>query len=240
MNDLPIETHGAETLGMFFKRDIPHQRDTLPDGREAIVFGDPEGCKEFNHKQGDNDLGYRGTCGLVSCEDILNQFGKNVTENEIVHHARDNDLCTNNRFLEWLAPELCGGTTPENQAHVLKDYGVPARVKDGASIDDLARFVEDGRGVIIEINAETVWEVNEQDDDSDGRANHAVVVTGLARDPVSGKVQGFYINDSGSGKSGQFVNVKTMQQAWSQATGPYGGGCCVVTNSARPATKFNV
>ena len=87
--------------------DAPFHIEVLPDGREAVEFGDPEGSERFNHCQGENELGFEGTCGLVSCEDIVNQFGGDTSENDIVKFAADHHLCEK-------SPEAAesGGTTP--------------------------------------------------------------------------------------------------------------------------------
>jgi hypothetical protein len=73
--------------------DVPHHLDQLPNGTETLVFGDPEGCKEFNHTQGVNDFHFMSDCGLVACEDVLRQFGHPVNENDLVHHAVDHGEC---------------------------------------------------------------------------------------------------------------------------------------------------
>ncbi len=199
----------------------------------AIIIGDPDGWKKFNHKQGDNDQGACGTCGLVSTEQILNRFGKNITENEIVHCAIKNEL---GDFKPETSPRYKGGTIPEELAKILKVNGVPAQVKDGASIDDLARFVEDRRGIIIAVNSATLWD--QMYDSSDGDADHAIIVTGLKRTRDTGKILGFYINDSGDipPKSGRFVSADKMQEMWTQSTGRFGYGNCVITDNSVPGT----
>lgn len=213
--------------------ELNYYRDLTPEGREVWVEGDPRECEQFNHLQGDNTFGYKGTCGLVSCEDILNQFEQQVTEDDIVAYARKNDLCEHSRWLELLAPEECGGTTPEWQAQILRDYGVAAQVDYGCSLARLADYAAQNRGVIIEANAGILW--NEPNAYDDGAANHAVVVTGVARDSNTRAIVGFYINDSAPPASGRLVSVETLQAAWLEARGPYGGGCCVVTDAGRPA-----
>src|SRR4051812_38011978 len=57
----------------------PHL-EVLPDGREGIVSGDPAGAAEFNHLQGENLYGQEFTCGLVACEGVLRQFGREASE----------------------------------------------------------------------------------------------------------------------------------------------------------------
>jgi hypothetical protein len=43
--------------------EAPSHLDVLRDGRKTIIIGDPEGDRDFTHRQGDNPLGYLGTCG---------------------------------------------------------------------------------------------------------------------------------------------------------------------------------
>jgi len=190
--------------------EVPHHLETLPDGREAVEFGDAKGCAEFNHFQGDNDLGFKGTCGLVSCEDILKQFGIDVSENDIVNYADDKHLCqVSDR------PEESGGTTPFDQVKILEGHGVPAHVEVCDSLENLAGRIEEGHGIILGLNAGVLWNnVNYFDN---GQPNHAIVVTGLDRDPQTGEILGFKINDSGvppSGNSNKFVDAETMSVAW--------------------------
>lgn len=205
--------------------DVPVRHDVLPDGRDTVVIGDVDRCKEFNHLQGDNSFGFRGTCGLVSCEDILRQFGIDVTEDDIVRFAVENGLCEVNQD-----PNQCGGSIPSSQALILNEHGVPAHVEVLESIEHLADRVEHGHGVIAGVNAGILW--NDASAFESGEANHAIVVTGVARDPLTGEIQGFFINDSGRGfleDSGRFVDLATMQVGWEST-----GGVSVVTDVVRP------
>jgi Peptidase_C39 like family len=206
--------------------EVPVQLEHLPDGRESVVAGDPERCKDFNHHQGANDLGFMEDCGLVSCSDILLQFGVEVTENDVVHHAVENGECD----VQEAEPKMDGGTTADNQAKVLSDYGIPAHAQQAESVEDLAGFVEQGHGVIAEVNAGVLW--NDPNSLGAGYANHAIVITGVARDPQTGAIQGFYINDSGTGDSARFVDVETMKAAWNAPNGST-PGMCVVTDVVR-------
>ncbi|WP_327046603.1 C39 family peptidase [Microbispora sp. NBC_01189] len=201
--------------------DVPHHLDTLPDGSDTLVIGDVEKRGQDTHLQGDNPFGFRGTCGLVSCEGVLRHFGLNVSEADIVAHAVMNDQCHVGDD-----PARCGGTSASDQARILTDYGVPAHVETASSIEDLAAGLEEGRGVIIEANAGVLWDQAEYYEQ--GQANHAVVATGVARDPQTGQIQGFFINDSGTGQAGRFVDAATMEVAWLEA-----GGVCVVTDAVR-------
>jgi hypothetical protein len=219
---------GQDTLtpGALEPRDIRALTyiETLHNGHAVVVSGNPEGRTLFNHLRGDNTLGYQSACGLVSCMDLLNQAGINVDENAVVQIAARTGLCDTSSA----DPAHDGGTSLHDQVTILSVGGVSAHVEAGNTAGTLARQVEDGQGVIIAVNAGVLW-----DDPSSyqaGQANHAVVVTGVARGLVSGGIDGFYINDSGDGQSGEFVAISTMQQAW-QAV----GGMAVVTDAALPA-----
>jgi Peptidase_C39 like family len=198
--------------------DVPVSSDVLPDGEPTLVIGDVSRYADFNHQQGDNPEGFQGTCGLCSCGDILNQFGTNVTEADIVNHAVQNQECDVTDD-----PSMSGGTTTDEQVKILSDYHVPAHTEHQQSLEDLAGDVERGHGVIVEANAGYLW--NDASAFENGQANHAVVVTGVARDPETGQIQGFYINDSGDGQAAKFVDADTMTKAWADT-----GGTCVVTD----------
>lgn len=210
--------HGDSALHS--EGEAPSYTDVTPDGKEVIVYGQPNDFAEFNHQQGDNDLGFQEDCGLCSSQDVLNQFGVQVDENDIVHHAVQNNEC----YTDATNPSNSGQTTADWQAQVLSDYGVPAHVENGGSLDNLADNVQAGHGTIIEVNAGVLW--NDANSYGDGSSNHAITVTGVVRDPSTNEVTGFYINDSGDGKSAQYVDAATMQTAWVDA-----GGQSVVTDA---------
>jgi hypothetical protein len=54
-------------------------------------------------------------------------------------------------------------------------------------------------------------------------------MSGVARDPYDGALQGFYINDSGTGQSAQFISAHLMTTAFVRT-----GGFCVITDFAHP------
>lgn len=208
-------------------QEVPHHLEVLPDSREVLVFGDPEGMKQYNHLQGDNPYGFKGTCGLVSCQDILRQFGVEVSEGDVVHFAVDHKLCNVTDD-----PSNSGGTTVEDQAKILGDFNVPAQSKSGGSLEELAQNIEEGHGVIAEVNSATLWD--QPSFFNLGLPDHAIVVTGVARDPETGEIRGFYINDSGvppAGHSGLFIDAQKFNTAWNGCFG--GPGWSVVTDVVR-------
>jgi hypothetical protein len=201
--------------------DVPVTVGCLPDGRSCIVVGDVLGYAAFNHLQGDNPEHDCGDCGIVGCAEVLNQFGVLLTEADVVAHA------TRRSELHVIAgrPAQSGWSRPSEQAQVLRDYGVPAHAEEDQPIERLAEAVQRGHGVIAAVNAGVLW--CDAGALGDGAANHAVTITGTARDPYDGALEGFYINDSGSGQSAQFVSAHLMTTAFVRT-----GGFCVVTDAA--------
>jgi len=197
---------------------------TLPDGSEVVVTGDPIGDAPFNHQQGDNSYGFQNDCGLAASADVLNQFGIPASENDVVNFAAQNGLTDTSNS----DPAQNGGTTMADQVTVLTDAGVPAHSETGNTLNGLASEIDAGHGVIIGVDSSILW--NQPQDTSNGAPDHAVTVTGVARDPNSGQIVGFYVNDSGDGNSAKFVDAATMQQAWINA-----GGSDVVTDGTHTA-----
>lgn len=196
--------------------DVPYHLDVLPDGRDTIIIGDVETLKDYCHEQGKNPDGFRGTCGLCSCEGILRRHGLEVTEAEMVEYARENGLCTVKDN-----PDDSGGTTVFELARILSDYGLPAQGGSGGSLEGLAAALQQDRGAIVGLNPALLW--------GDARylnQGHAVTPIAVARDPKTWEIQGFYVNDTGKGQAGMFVDAAIMELGWVQMM----GGQWVVTD----------
>jgi hypothetical protein len=196
--------------------DVQHFKIRDAAGHEYMVTGDPEGCRKYAHQQGDNDLGFKGTCGLCSVQDVADQFGLNVTENDVVHYAKDHNLCSTDG-----PPEDCGGTDIFTQAQILSDMHIMAQPFQHMSVDDLAKELESGHKIILEVNAGELFQgilpdnICAQVVGPDPHAyNHAIVVTGVVHDPQTGQVIGVYINDTGANLPAQFIDRAHLEQAW--------------------------
>jgi len=200
--------------------EAPQSLEVLPDGTEVIVIGDPQWAARFNHQQGDNDLGFAGTCGLVSCEQVLRQAGLEVTENDVVRYACDHGLCVTDAH-----PQMNGGTTVMDQARLLSNLGIPAHPEILDSSEDLASRLEGGQHVILAVNAGELW--SDPGAYGTGDANHSILATGVARDAQTGELVGFYVNDSGTGESARFIPVEDLHAAWLDS-----GGLAVTTDGS--------
>lgn len=194
-------------------------------GRTVERIGDIEKARAIYEKQGQNELGYTGTCGLATIAGLLRMLGVEVTENDIVKYAQENDLCL------WRdqPPYFQGATTIPQQRAILAAAGVPTitiDADDGLSLDRVAQAVESGQLVLAGLNAGNLWreeiggsegEQAHRNHYQDGQANHAVAVVGVARDVHTHEITGFYINDTGVGShslgAGQFISAETMHKA---------------------------
>lgn len=202
---------------------------TEPEVGEVLVFGDPyEVGKNLDDCQGDNEFDAEGNCGLVTITNMLRLGGYEITENDVTKYALENGLCSAGR---WMDSSSRGGTTVIERQEILAHYGIESRyISDthgASSLNEVARYVEQGHGVNISVNAGYAW-------DSplyigDGSSNHSVLVTGTAYDPHNGELKGFYVCDSGltdRDSKAYYLSVERLQDCYVDAP----GACMLVTN----------
>lgn len=65
-------------------------RKGLVDGTSVLVFGYPKRF-ELDYLQGNEVVGYEGTCALTSVANLLTQSGRPTTEGQVVQRAIDNN-----------------------------------------------------------------------------------------------------------------------------------------------------
>lgn len=139
----------------------------------------------------------------------------------VVEHALANGQCYVPDNPAW-----CGGTSEVDQ--ILAGYGLSAHVEQAESLEDLAADIEQDRGVMTEANAGVP--PNDLTAFNFGAVKHAVVVTGVARDPETGEAQVFFINNSRKGHSAYFADASLLTQARPKACP---SGVSVVTDAVR-------
>ncbi len=199
-------------------------------GESCEVYGDPyELGERLDDEQGDNPYGAGGDCGLVSIANLLTTAGIDMGEDDVVGYAIKNNFCTYSPFIPY---DQRGGTNCYDRVNLLQSLGVGASVcfsnEAGGSIESVAEYIEDGRGVILGLNAGVIW-----DDPSavgDGGSNHCVFATGTVRDPESGKLLGITVCDSGrvgEPSSSNFISVDVLRDAYIDAP----RANCVVTDN---------
>ena len=181
------------------------------DGRR--VFDSPlETGRGFNYEQGNAVPGFDGTCGLVSVQNVLTMANINKTEKEIVNFARSTNSIHPDAYGK--TQKICGptgGTCPKRRQELLAHNGVSSTLET-QSIDNLAAAIEQGKGVIISVDADVLWKTRSPPPPP---APHAVVVTSVTRDP-QGKIIGFNITDSGNRppEPTNFYTVNDIERAF--------------------------
>ena len=157
-------------------------------------------------EQGSTYDNFKGTCGLCSCANVLRLAGVNYGEKEMIDYAANQQgglfstrLCIVNPF----NPSASGGTTPKQRQQILDNFGVSSSIfdvktdADGKTsidtINDLAKWVSEGRGVIIDVDAGLFY--NSPKNYGKG---HAVTLTSVEKNKY-GDISAFYILDSNQG-----------------------------------------
>ncbi len=165
----------------------------------TMTYDSPEEMAQYLYAdQGSAYKNFQGTCGLCSCANVLRLSGVNLGEKDIIDYATKADLCTKTLF-NFPAN---GGTSPAERQKILEHFGIPSsaypiHMDNGTatieSINEIANHVADGRGVIISVHANTLYNKGPAKNDF-----HAVTVTSVKKNRY-GDVAGFYICDSNRG-----------------------------------------
>lgn len=153
---------------------------------------------------------FAGTCGLCSCANVLRLAGVDLGEKEMIDFAAPGKLC------DYVAgePDASGGTRPWERREILSHFGVDSDIVSvgmsggratSDSVQKIADYVSDGRGVIISVHANTLYASGPAEDDY-----HAVTVTSVRKDGL-GNITGFYIADSNIGTT--YYPASLLQKA---------------------------
>ncbi len=150
------------------------------------------------------------TCAVVSQQMVLQQFGFDVSEAQLVYDAVTNG---------WLTD---AGTSIEDMGRLLEHYGIGTHQGAGTGIESLMSELVQGRSVIVAVDAGGMWNPESPLGDLVGAhvPNHAVVVTGLdLSDPEQPQV---YINDPGDlDGAGKAYPLEQFLDAWSVSGNTY-------------------
>lgn len=163
------------------------QQEWYPDSDGNQVYNTPLQTGQLLDGQQGKDPRHLGTCGIVSCVNVLRLAGRTeTTEAELLSFSLNRCLCTYHPFL----PQYSGGTNPNTRQLILQRFGLESEILPPA-IDTIAEAVSAGKGVILSVYAAMFWK-----DARYGNMLHAVTVTSVVKD-AAGSVTGFYLCDSG-------------------------------------------
>lgn len=180
------------------------------------MFGDPTAAAKYWRLQNYDD------CAIMSSADVVGEItGKLPAEKAIINVAQSTPSVSHPGSI-YVRPASKSdatngmGTDPDDLPTLLAQYGLHATNTDAdtesktglaTGIEALKQYLAAGRGVIIALNAEMIWN---QPDEGKPRADHAVVVTGV--DAAKGSV---HLNDSGTktGKDEQ-IPLALFMKSW--------------------------
>lgn len=144
---------------------------------------------------------FYGTCGLESIVNVCRLSGKYINEQDVVLIAVDNFLCT----FGTGCPSANGGTNYKEREGILKHIGIESQSYP-QNVDDITTFVKNGHGVILSLDATTLYGIN------DGKIRPHACVPISVTIGSNGETKGFYICDSNQGMS-KYYSVDLIKQA---------------------------
>jgi len=158
------------------------------------------------------------TCAVVSQQMILQQFGIEVGEAQLVYDATAHG---------WLSDT---GTAPEDVGRLLEHYGVQTHTHVGGGVEDLIAELARGHKVIAAVDSGELSGSDWVFEDwlRPNGADHALVVTGVdVSDPANPRV---FVNDPGHPDgAGRAYPLDQFLDAWNDS-----GRYFVATDDAPP------
>jgi len=142
-----------------------------------------------------------GYCVPASLTEVLSQ---------VTGHRFLDESVVAERFAAMGKPVTAHGETLSDAVKVLDSFGVPSHVASDASIADLEHYLDDGRALIVGVDADEIWQGHDTDINPTGRANHALLITAIddSRHLVT-------LSDPGNpGGSAEVVPLDVFKQAW--------------------------
>ena len=174
-----------------------------------------------------------GTCGIAALTQYMQAHGQKVTVQELSKISRDRGISdfTGNNPSDW------GGTNSGGEGLAAQPYGYhpddsfwitfppgkkinkndpnyDAYLKRYQSQDQkrLEDAIRSRKGAIVSVASNVLW--GPPASPWTAQADHYIYVTGEERNASNHKIVGYYINDSGVGEGGRFVDAKTFLRAW--------------------------
>ncbi|MCR4739469.1 MAG: hypothetical protein K5886_04320 [Lachnospiraceae bacterium] len=169
-------------------------RTMILDGRSVDVFDHPFEPNDYRIcDQGSayprdadgNSTGPTGTCGCCASGTVINKAGGHTSEKEVVDYALSHGLCASS-----------GGTAPDGWVGILSGAGISASDNSGTSLEELAKKVEEGHGVIIGVSARTYCREMYGRYFPGAADGHAMVLESVVRDHETGEIIEYVVSDS--------------------------------------------
>ncbi len=142
-----------------------------------------------------------GYCVPASLTEVLSQ---------VTGHRFLDESVVAERFAAMGKPVTAHGETLSDAVKVLDSFGVASHVASNANMSDLEHYLDDGRALIVGVDADEIWHGHDTDANPSGRANHALLITGIddSRHLVT-------LSDPGNPDgSDEVVPLDVFKQAW--------------------------
>lgn len=184
-------------LGDIFSQTITLDNDTL---NEAM---DPNGIVPDIQQQ------YPDSCAIKSQQIILNEFGIDVNEDQLVQFSYEQG---------WYHADGTG-TAAEDVGNLLETANIPVTRQDDANVFNLVSELSQGHKVIVGVDSEELWGNKfmawMKDFFMGDTPDHALVVAGIdTSDPNNVMV---IVDDPGSGEYHKAYPLDQFMDAWSDA-----------------------
>lgn len=127
-------------------------------------------------------------CGVESSRALILANGGNVSEQNLLNWAVANGNADNSDP----SPTQWGGTSPNQRAAILTQYGV-ANHQEPQTRENITQAIAEGRGVITSHDAGKLW------NNPSVSGGHAITVTGAEYNP-DGSIKNIITNDTGLGQ----------------------------------------
>ncbi|MEZ5352924.1 MAG: PAAR domain-containing protein [Bryobacteraceae bacterium] len=138
-------------------------------------------------------------CGIESCRLIVNQTGRNRSEDDLMDEALAEDDATEER-----SRVASGGTSPGDRRSILRRNGV-ASTNRSATMTNITQAVAERRGVITSHEVKILWGGRQS-------GGHAINVIGLEYDS-NGNLLNVLTSDTGLGNCGRRVPAGQFERS---------------------------
>ena len=194
----------------------PKGQDAAPEETQAVnalraagatrTIGDPEKRARLVYEQ------TGGGCAIAAQVEVLADMGLVPPKKEKLK-AKEDELYARAVRLGYLSGSSAESDRREHNGIFAQYDGdlldMPIRKQYAASDADLFEAVSTGRMVIVGVDCERLW-----NDAQYRNGGHSVAITGAELDRKTGKLLGYYINDTGMNQGGRFVPAGLFLTAW--------------------------
>lgn len=172
-------------------------------GQETINFMDN------NEMVPDIQQQYPDTCAIKSQQIILNEFGIDVNEDQLVQFSYEQG---------WYHADG-SGTSAGDVGNLLESANIPVTRQDGANVFNLVSELSQGHKVIVGVDSGELWDSKLEGWFNDffhgDTPDHALIVAGIdTSDPDNVMV---IVDDPGSGEYHKAYPLDQFMDAWSDA-----------------------